>query len=408
MPNASAAITSLGIGVLVRNLAAFLCITSIGYYTVALLCAARFRRRASGASPSYRPPITILKPLRGLDPQAYENFASFCRQTYPEFQLVFGAETPDDPAIAMARRVAEDFPHVDIRILAGCALPATNRKAGCLAGMLPAAKHPFILVSDSDIHVDPDFLSTLIEPMTEPGVGVVTCLYRSRGRGGWAGRIDALGLSTDFQPSVLVARTLEGITFGMGSGILIRRAILDAFGGFEVFADCLADDYHLGNLPSRAGHRVELARCVVEHRLGTRSFRDLIDHQLRWNRGTRSARPGGYTGLVLTQGVAAALLLFATCAGAAGAALASVTLAARLAVAWTVAVGCLDDRPAGRDLWLVPIRDLFGVAMWIGGFFGNSVVWRGIRYRLEPRGMLARGSAAVLQPAAVRRSSAGR
>jgi ceramide glucosyltransferase len=405
MPYASASITPHGIGVLVRNLAAFLCITSLGYYALALYCAARFRGRRSRPAGAHQPPITILKPLRGVDPQAYDNFASFCRQRYPRFQIVFGAETPDDPALVIARRVAEDFPDVDIRIVAGCSLPATNRKAGCLAGMLPEAKHPFVCVSDSDIHVDPDFLSTLIEPMAEPGVGVVTCLYRSRASG-WAGRIDALGLSTDFQPSVLVARTLEGVTFGMGSGILIRRSILKALGGFEAFGDCLADDYHLGNLPSRAGHRVELARCVVEHRLGTRSFRDLVDHQLRWNRGTRSARPGGYTGIVLTQGVPPALLLLAAGAGPAGVALASLTLAARLAVAWIVAVRCLDDHPAGRDLWLVPLRDLFGTAMWIGGFFGNSVVWRGIRYRLQPGGLLAgQGTGPGLRRVATGRSA---
>jgi ceramide glucosyltransferase len=288
------------------------------------------------------------------------------------------------------------------------AKPTANPKVGCLAGMLPEAAHPFILVSDSDIRVEPDFLSRVVAPMTEPGVGVVTCLYRSQSRG-FAGRVSALGLSTEFQPSVLVARKLEGVSFGMGSGILIRRSILSVLGGFEAIADSLADDYQLGYLPARAGHRVELAPCVVDHGLGTRGWRDMIDHQLRWNRGTRAARPGGYAGLVLTQGVPAAAVLLALGAAPALRALALGTILSRVAMAWFVAVACLRDGAAARRIWLVPVRDLFGLAMWLGGFFGSSVVWRGTRYRLERGGRLGAAGAPVapVAPApAVARASA--
>ncbi|MGE5414610.1 MAG: glycosyltransferase, partial [Syntrophomonadaceae bacterium] len=298
-----------------------------------------------------------------------------------------------------------DHPDVDIRIVVGMAKPTANPKVGCLAGMLPEAAHPFILVSDSDIRVEPDFLSRVVAPMAEPGVGVVTCLYRSQSRG-FAGRVSALGLSTDFQPSVLVARKLEGVSFGMGSGILIRRSILAVLGGFEAIADSLADDYQLGYLPSRAGHRVELARCVVDHGLGTKGWRDVIDHQLRWNRGTRAARPGGYAGLVLTQGVPAAIALLVLGGGPATRALAGGAIAARIAMAWFVAVRCLRDRTAIRRMWLVPARDLFGLAMWLGGFFGSSVVWRGTRYRLERGGRLGGERAPVSSPRAVARASA--
>ena len=371
-----------------RVAAAFVCVSATIYYLSAFACARDFSRSRRREESDFAPPISILKPLRGLDPGAYENFASFFRQSYPKFQIVFGAVDPDDPAIAIARRVAADHPAVDVRIVAGAVSNAANPKVACLAGMLPAAEHPFVVVSDSDIRVEPDFLRQMIAPMNEPGVGVVTCLYRSRSTG-FAGRMNALGLSTDFQPSVLVARKLEGVSFGMGSGILIRRSILSALGGFEAIADSLADDYALGRLPARAGHRVELAGCVVDHGLGSKTWKDVVDHQLRWNRGTRAVRPGGYAGLALTQGVPAAVLLLACGAGLPGAALAAATIALRLGMAWFVAARCLDDRAAARRLWLVPLRDLFGLSMWLGGFFGNSVVWRGTRYRLDAGGRLA-------------------
>jgi ceramide glucosyltransferase len=388
--------------IVARGLVGFVCVTATIYNISAILFARDFFRRSGrGASP-FTPAVTILKPLRGLDPGAYENFASFCRQQFPRYQILFGAESDDDPAIAVARRVAADFPNVDIGIVVNTATHSANRKVACLAGMLPAAKHDLLLVSDSDIRVEPDFLSRIVEPMAEAGVGVVTCLYRSQSSL-FTGRICALGISTDFVPSVLVARKLEGVSFGMGSGILIRRSIVSALGGFEAIGQFLADDYQLGNLPARAGYRVELARCVVDHRIGTNGVRDLIDHQLRWNRGTRAARPGGYVGIVLTQATPPAILMLALGSGsAASLLLGAATIGVRLAMAW-YASRCLGDRWASRRVALVPLRDLFGFAMWIAGFFGSSVVWRGRRYRLLAGGRLA-GDRLVARPALVGRA----
>ncbi len=386
MPSLGHLLSLSAILVVARVAAALVCVTATIYYVSAITCARDFSRSRRREDSDFAPPISVLKPLRGVDPEAYANFASFFRQDYPRFQIVFGAEDPDDPALAVARRVAADHPGVDVRFVGGKAKLTANPKVGCLAGMLPEAAHPFVLVSDSDIRVEPDFLRQMAAPMADPSIGAVTCLYRSQSTG-LAGKLNALGLSTEFQPSVLVARRLEGISFGLGSGTLIRRSILSVLGGFEALADWLADDYALGNLPARAGHRVELAGCIVDHGLGAKGWKDLIDHQLRWNRGTRAARPGGYVGLALLQGMPAALLLLALGPGPAGVSLAAATIAARLAMAWFVAVRCLGDRLASR-LWLVPLRDLFGVAMWLGGFFGSSVVWRGRRYQLERGGRL--------------------
>lgn len=378
---------------------ATVCLTAMAYYAFAVYSARAFFRRPKGALDGPFPPVTIFKPLRGLDHEAYRNFASFCRQDYPEFQVLFGADGADEPALDIARAIARDFPHVDVSIVVGKQSPAANPKIGNLSGMFPAAKHPLLLVSDSDIRVGPTHLRTMVQPLANPRVGVVTCLYRSQAQG-LAGQLDALSLSTDFQPSVLVARQLEGITFAMGSGICIRRSVLEEIGGFEAIADYLADDYFLGNLPARAGHAIELANHVVEHRLDTETLTGLIHHQIRWNRGIRAARPWGYAGLLFTHGVPAALLLPLLAIGSPMAwALSAATLGARLAMAWYVAVRRLQDPVARRALWLVPLRDLLGFALWVAAYLGTTIVWRGQRFRMGERGKLVPTQAPSAAPA---------
>jgi ceramide glucosyltransferase len=370
-------------------IAATLCATAATYYIVALRCARKFFRPRVAAPPrTAAPPVTILKPVCGLDRGAYENFASFCRQRYPAFQIVFGSERADDPGLAVARRVVRDFPGVDARFVVHSGPPTPNPKVGLLAALAAHAKHPLLLVSDSDIRVRPTHLRNLVGPMADPGVGVVTCLYRSQAKG-FPGCLDALGLTTDFQPSVLVAREIEGISFGMGSGTLVRAEALAAAGGFEAIGDFLADDYLLGHLPVRAGYRAELSRDVVEHELDVTSLAQVVRHQIRWNRGIRAMRPRGYAGLMLTQGIPASLILLALAGALPQAwALAAATIGLRLGMAWFVGVRCLEDDVARRALWLVPLRDLLTFGLWITAFFGSSVVWRGRRFWLASGGRL--------------------
>ena len=376
------------LSIVAKDVLMAVCLSATAFYGLVWFSAYKFFSTGPDPQESFLPPVTILKPLRGLDRDAYENFASFCRQTYPQYQVIFGADSPDEPGIAVARRIARDFPDIDVRVVVKRAANAANPKVGNLSGMLSHAKHPILLISDSDIRVAPDHLTSMVQPMVDPRVGVVTCLYRSEAFG-FAGTMDALGLSTEFQPCVLAAKQLEGITFAMGSGILIRRSVLEEVGGFEAVADYLADDYLLGNLPARAGHRVELARHVVEHRLDTSSLLGLIQHQIRWNRGIRAARPWGYAGLLFTYGVPASLLLLIFSGGSHAAYVtAGLTFASRLAVAWFVAVRCLGDPVARRALWLVPLRDLLGCALWVAAFFGTTIVWRGDRFRLGEGGRL--------------------
>jgi len=372
----------------VEIVAAVLCVTASAYYVFAVFCAESFFRRRATRPPSHEPPISVLKPICGLDRGAYENFASFFRQRYGTFEILFGAESEDDPGLAVARRVARDFPRVRARFVVHGESQTPNPKVGLLAAMAAKAQYSLLLVSDSDIRVQPGHLGALAAPMADPHVGVVTCLYRSEAAG-IAGRLDALGLTTDFQPSVLVARRLEGVSFGMGSGTLVRAEALAAGGGFAAIQDYLADDYLLGNLPVRAGYRAELSADVVEHELDVAGMRQVAEHQTRWNRGIRAMRPFGYAGLLLTQGVPASALLLAV-AGSDPRAwmVASTAVALRLLMAWFIAVHCLRDRIARGSLWLVPVRDLLGFGLWGAAFFGNSIVWRGRRLRLASGGRL--------------------
>jgi ceramide glucosyltransferase len=371
-----------------RPAVATICLSALAYYLFAIYSARKFFRQQPRFPSDDGLPISILKPIRGLDVEAYQNFASFCRQDYPRYELIFGADAEDEPGLNAARAIARDFPTADVKIVVNGRSIGTNPKVSNLANMAAEAKYPNLLVSDSDIRVDPSHLSTLAQPLADPEVGVVTCLYRSKAAEA-AGWIDALGLSTEFQPSVLVAREMEGMSFAMGSGILIRGSVLASMGGFPAIADYLADDFQLGNRPSQLGYRVELSSYVVEHRLDTATIRDLVWHQLRWYRGIRASRPWGYAGLVFTQGVAASLaLLLLTPLSPPAIALSAATVGARLAMAWYVAVRWLRDEAARRYLWLVPLRDLLSFVLWLIGFFGGTIVWRGERFRLARGGRL--------------------
>ena len=375
---------------LARPILLFLCVTASLFYLYAAAAARDVigRLRSDASDGRGGPPISILKPLRGLDNDAVANFVSFFEQDYETFEILFGAEDENEPGLAAARQASREHPNIDVRFVIEAHAAGANPKVRTVGNLARQAKYPLLLVSDSDISVGRDHLRRMVEPLRDPTVGVVTCFYRTRARG-LVGRIDALSLSTEFVPGALVARQLEGMSFAMGAGILIRAETLRDIGGFAALQDCLADDYLMGRLPYEAGHRVELARDVVDHRLGTRSLADLEARQNRWNLGIRTSRPWGYAGLVFTQGTAAALLFLAATGGSAlGWAVAAGTMGIRLGVAAFLAMACLKDASILRDLWLVPFRDLMATGLWIRSFFGNTVVWRGRRLRLGAGGRI--------------------
>jgi ceramide glucosyltransferase len=365
------------------------------YYLLCLWSAATFlreRKADEGArATSDLPPISILKPLKGIDPEIYESFRSHCLQDYPEYEIIFGVSDPNDPAIESVKEFQREFPAHRIELVVSPKILGANVKVSNLAQMLTQARYDYLIVNDSDIRVEPDYLRRVTAPLADSRVGMVTCLYRGVAGATLGSRLEALGISTDFCPSVLAARQVEGgIRFGLGSTLAFRRDGLEKIGGFASFVDYLADDYELGRRIADLGLTVKLSEVVVETYLPTYGVRDFFAHQLRWARGVRDARAGGYLGLVFTFGLMWALLLLAASAGAlwAWSALA-VTLFLRLAVVLVVGRSVLQDRQVVKNAWLIPLRDLLAVGLWIVSFGGHTVTWRGDRFRLK-NGKLSR------------------
>jgi ceramide glucosyltransferase len=374
---------------LVRTALYLLCAGSTAYALLAIAAAREFFREEPPAEPSVFPPISILKPIRGEDEDAEENFRTFAEQDYPEFQLLFGALDRDDAGLGAARRIAEAHPELDVEIVAGGDRAGGNPKVANLANLARRARHRLLLVSDSDVRAPRGYLRRIAAAAEDPDVGVVTSPYRSNGRG-WGGVLQALGNATEFQPSVFVARKLEGLRFALGAGILLRRDVLDEVGGFAAIGPFLADDLMLGRLPARAGRRVVLSLPVLDHELGHVTLAAYARRQIRWNRGIRAARPGGYTGLLVTQStVLALLLLAATAVSPAGTAVAAAAIASRLAMGWMIGAAALGDASVRRGIALVPLRDVAAFLLWVAGFFGRTVEWRGERYRIGRGGRIA-------------------
>jgi len=364
-------------------------VSSAIYYLLCLWSAAVFlreRKAGEGARPTPTlPPISILKPLKGTDPEIYESFRSHCLQEYPEFEIIFGVNDPDDPAIESVRELQREFPDRRIQLVVSEKILGANVKVSNLAQMLVEARYELLIINDSDIRVEPDYLRCVTAPLADPRVGMVTCLYRGVAGATLGSRLEALGISTDFCPSVLAARQLEGgIRFGLGSTLAFRRAQLEKIGGFTSFVDYLADDYELGKRIAGLGLSVKLSDVVVETYLPSYRPREFFAHQLRWARGVRDARAGGYLGLVFTFGIFWTLLELTASRGAFWAWVAlGVTLALRFAVALLVGRGVLQDRRIVRDAWLIPLRDLLAVGVWAASLRGHAVTWRGDRFRLK-------------------------
>ncbi len=370
------------------------CFSSCAYYILCLWGVRVFLREKKsddGERPQMLPPVSILKPLKGTDPDICESFRSHCLQDYPEYEIIFGVSDPDDPAVASVQQLQREFPERSIRLVVCPNKLGANVKVSNLEQMLPSARHQHLLVNDSDIRVECDYLQRVIAPLTGERVGMVTCLYRGVAAPTLGSRLESLGISTDFCAGVLVARQLEGgIRFGLGSTLAFRRADLERIGGFQSIVDFLADDYELGRRIAGLGLQVVLADVVVETHLPAYDLRGFLEHQLRWARGVRDSRAGGYIGLVSTYGLMWGLFALITGRAALWSwAVLGVTALLRLAVALVVGNGVLEDRRLIGSLWLLPVRDFVAVAVWILSFAGHTVTWRGDRFELR-KGRLIR------------------
>ncbi|WP_256973397.1 bacteriohopanetetrol glucosamine biosynthesis glycosyltransferase HpnI [Nostoc sp. T09] len=374
---------------IIELLLLILCLSAILFYCYSIYAAIAFFSQPHTIEPGFHPPITILKPICGIDRDAEQNLASFCQQDYPDYQIIFAVRDRQDPAIAVIAKIIQQFPDVDIHLVVSDRIIGANLKVSNLANAVTAAKHEILLIADSDIRVGKDYLQRVIQPLKDEKVGVVTCLYRSLAPG-WVTSLEALGTSTDFHPSILVSNQLEDIKFAFGSTIVIRKQALEAIGGFEAIADYLADDFQLGYLPAQAGYKVVLSNYIVDHVLATSTLAQTIQRQIRWARCIRVSRPWGYVGLLFTYGtVTSLLLLLATGGSILGWTLLAITWVMRLLMSWIVAVKMLNDQVAKKFFWVIPVRDLFHFAIWCNGFVGSTIAWRGQKLKLIKGGKLA-------------------
>ena len=367
-----------------------LTLSGLAYMLLALWGARDFARGVQKQT-GFSPEVTILKPVKGVDPRMYAGFVSHCRQIYPgTFEILFGVSTLDDPAVAEIERLRAEFPGVAIRLVVCSGRLGTSGKVSNLVQMIASGTYEHIVINDSDIAVSPDYLSHVLSGFADPTVGLVTAPYLGRtaafgeGLTIWS-RLEALGISTDFMPGVLTARKLEGgLHFGLGSTLAMTRTALARAGGFEPLVEYLADDYEVGARIAAAGYRVELCPVVVETSVPGYDLRGYWDHQMRWARSTRDSRKMGYVGLGVTYVIPWALATMLASGFALWSfTLMSIVLLARVAVALSVGVGLLRDGQVLRDLWLLPLRDLTGLIFWAWSFAGDTVVWRGETFRLR-------------------------
>ena len=364
---------------------------SLAYSLISLLCAHKyFKRQERAAQKPFSPGVSILKPVKGMDGDSYDNFASFCCLEYPgDLQLVFAVASPDDPVVAVIRQLMADFSNHDINLVINPALHGPNYKVSNLINAFPEARHDLIIVCDSDISVTPDYLTSVTAHFRDPQVGLVTSLYRTSEVHGIATALEALGFTAEMIPNVLVARQLEGLTFALGASMAVRREALAAIGGFESLVEYLADDYQLGNKIHRAGWRIALDGCFVESIIKAENLMTVLSRQLRWARTMRVSRPGGYlaSGITLPfPAVLLATLLAPT--PALGAAAVALLYGVRMGVTALFSRRFVQDGLLPRWLWLLPLRDMLAFFAWALSFLGNRVEWRGSRFVLKPGGKI--------------------
>ncbi len=365
---------------------ALLALAGAAYYGLCVWAARRFIRDSVANVPAdLAPPVSLLKSLKGLDPQMYAAFRSHCLQDYGEYELLFGVGDPNDPALELISRLQREFPTRAVRVVACPESLGLNGKVSTLVQMLPHARYEHILINDSDIVAPHDYLRRVMSAFGGTHVGMVTSLYRGLAGNTLPSKLEALGLSADFMGGVLVAREMEGgVRFALGATIATTKSVLRDIGGLEALVDHLGDDYELGARTAAAGYKVELADVVVETALPDYTWREFWAHQMRWARNVRDRRPGQYPGLIVTFGLAWGILAVVAAPKQwwTWAAFAIVAVF-RVIAAIVIGRAVLADPALLRDLWLLPLRDFAGLAVWLASFWGNEIEWRGLKFRVK-------------------------
>jgi ceramide glucosyltransferase len=355
------------------------------YYLVAIIAAVRFfRGERARQLPEFAPPVSLLKPVHGVDFASRINFESFCRQNYPEYEILFCVNDMEDPAVPLLRQAIKDFPECSIRILSNAPKIGSNQKVNNLILLAREAKHEIIVQSDGDVMVSPTYLKNVVAEFADPAVGAVSCFYRGVAERNFWAEVEAVGAASDFFAGALVANLPGEVTFALGASVATTRTWLAKIGGYEALADLLADDYEIGNRVHKAGGKVLLSREAVWTMYPAQTLKSFWEHQVRWARTVRLVRPASFFGLVVTHGLPWAVLAAVVApsiwvsAGFVGA-----YLVLRLLMAWVVGVWGVGDEVLRRKLWLVPVRDAIHFAVWLAGFASNRVTWGGVEYAIE-------------------------
>ncbi len=344
----------------------------------------RLSRNQPGKNADFTPPISNLKPVRGLDPDAYENFASFCRQDYPEYELIFCLTDQTDPSLPVIKQLMQAFPQQQIRLLYSAGHTAINDKVAKMRLMVSEAKHEYLVINDSDVRVDPGYLRRIIEPMRDPKVGGVTCFYVSVGEGSFVDKLQTIGMISDFYAGVLVAWQLDGVHFALGPTMVSSKQRIEGFGGFQVLENRPADDLLFGRLIAEQGLEVKLLPCAVETVPDFQGLGELFSKRLRWMTVMRSMRPWGHIGLLFTWGLpwtTLAVLIHPTLAVAA--AYWGSYLAFRAAITWLIGIHGLRQSGLWKKMPLIPLWDATAFLIWLVSFTRTSIRWRGVDYQLR-------------------------
>jgi ceramide glucosyltransferase len=373
------------------------------YYLIALFSSWQFFRRPrprNSATHTLTPPVSILKPIRGLDPDAYENFASFCRQDYPDYELLFCVGEEDDPAFPVLQKLARDFPEHHIRVLFGSGGRGSNDKVVKLARLVSEAQHEVVVISDSDVRVRPDYLRNVVAPLADPKMGAVTCFYAAIEDKTLIDSLQTIGMFSDFYAGILVARQLDGVKFALGPTIATTRTRLAGFGGYGAIENRPADDLLVGRLIAEQGYEVELLPYTISTVADYGSLRDLFHKRLRWIVVMRHMRPWGHLGLLLTQGLPwslAAIVIHPSVEVAAG--YLATYLGLRFAMTWMVGIWGLRQESLWKKLALIPVWDALAFLIWLTSFSRNSIRWRDGEYYIRD-GRLVPVNPTSVEPAA--------